>query len=576
MKLFEYLRDNEVFDQRTLSELRDNSALAKRSTYQEIYRVREGTSYSVSFERLAELSVAAAKHGGEELEVLTATAGLVCDKPVYDAMGGLSDNIVKQLIPLRERTTGRRLAVTVCPDNAVFMERVFRAYRGQAYTPAICTPEMWDSIYGMYVEPLLLGYMAYAFSSTTDNSTAISDKSKESEARKLYTKLLNVGITQRASDVHFLPCTDECKVLFRIDGDNHEYTSVPKDVAERIANILKADGAITVPSPHMPVDGKVRFSPSQGAAPDDEVDLRVSIIPTHAGSDLNVRYLSEKLYTFEELGMTSQNIDLYKSILELPSGLVVQVGPTGSGKSTTLYAGLNHIHTSLRNIITIEDPVEIQMDGISQVDVNADNKGGLTFSAALKACLRHDPDVVVVGELRDEATAFEAVRAANTGHLVLTSLHTNDSIGAFERLVNLGIDPYSLGEVMAAVMGQRLVRRLCPHCKKKVMLDMKSDIAKFYRFPPEDVELPIYQAVGCVHCNNTGYRGRVAINEIMIVDSGIRQLIQKHAMRSYFEEYLKEANFRTMYQDGLSKVLDGITSLDELTMYAKDVIAFKG
>lgn len=576
MKLFEYLRDNSIFDQKTLSELRDNSALAKRTTYQELYRVKDGTSYSVPFTRLTEIAVAAAKQSGEDLTVLTATAGLVCDKPVYDAMGGLSDNIVKQLIPLQERTTGRRLAVTVCPDNEVFMERVYRAYRGQSYTPAICTSEMWDSIYGMYVEPLLLGHMAYAFSSTTDSSTAVSDKSKESEARRLYTKLLNVGITQRASDVHFLPCSTECKVLFRIDGDNHEYTTVPKDVAERIANILKADGAITVPNPHMPVDGKVRFSPSQGAVAGDEVDLRVSIIPTHSGSDLNVRYLSEKLYTFEELGMTAQNIDLYKNILELPSGLVVQVGPTGSGKSTTLYAGLNYVHTSLRNIITIEDPVEIQMDGISQVDVNADNKGGLTFAEALKACLRHDPDVVVVGELRDNATAFEAVRAANTGHLVLTSLHTNDSIGAFERLVNLGIDSYSLGEVMAAVMGQRLVRRLCPHCKEKVMLSLKSDIAKFYGFPSEDMEVPIYKAVGCVHCNNTGYRGRVAINEVMVVDSGIRQLIQKHAMRSYFEEYLREANFRTMYQDGLGKVLAGITSLDELTMYAKDVIAFKG
>lgn len=576
MKLLEYLRSNGVFDQKTLSELRDSAALSKRSIYQEIFMSPKGAAYSIPFEDLSEFSKAAANQDGEQLTVISATSGLECDKCVYDALGGISDNIVKSLIPLIDQATGERFALTVCPDNDIFMERVHRAYKGQAYTRAICDYVMWQSVYGMYVEPLLLGRMASSFSATTDRSTVISDKSKDSEMRQLYTKLLNVGITQRASDVHFLPCSTECKVLFRIDGNNQEYTSVPKDVAECIANILKSDGGISVSDPRMPLDGKVRFSPSQGRSPNDYIDLRVSIIPTRAGSDLNVRYLTEKLYTFEELGMSQQNVELYKNLLELPSGLVVQVGPTGSGKSTTLYAGLRYVHTSLRNIITIEDPVEILMDGISQVDVSADSKGGLTFASALKACLRHDPDVVVVGELRDNDTAFEAVRAANTGHLVLTSLHTNDSIGAFERLVNLGIDPYSLGEVIAAVMGQRLVRRLCPYCKEPYHFSLKSDEARLYRFPAEDRVLTLYRPRGCPKCNNTGYRGRVAINEVLCVDRTLRDFIQKHAVRKYFEDYLREIKFKTMYHDGLSKVVSGVTSLEELTKFAKDVIAFKG
>lgn len=575
VKLFEYLRDNAILDQKALSELRDNAAIAKRTTFQELLVNGKSEHYNIDFAKLAEVSKKAAENSGNELVVLEQTAGLGCDREVYEAMGGLTESIAKQFIPLRSRESGKRIAVMLCPDNEVLMDRITRAYKGSAFCIGICDLGMWGSLYRMYVEPLLLGRMAFTFSSTIDSSTAISDKSKDSDARKLYTKLLNVGVAQRASDVHFLPCTNECKVLFRIDGHNHEYTTIPKDVAERIANILKADGAITAPNPHMPLDGKVRFSPSQGEKPNDEVDLRVSIIPTRAGSDLNVRYLSEKLYTFEELGMSSENISQYKELLELPSGMVIQVGPTGSGKSTTLYAGLSYIHNTLRNIITIEDPVEILMDGISQIDVNADNKGGLTFSEALKACLRHDPDVVVVGELRDNATAFEAVRAANTGHLVLTSLHTNDSIGAFERMINLGIDPYSLGDVMAAVMGQRLVRLLCPYCKQEYMFDLKSDAARFYKLPNEDRQIKLYRPVGCVHCNNTGYHGRVAINEILLVDSGLRQLIQKHAMRSYFEDYLRKSGFRSMYQDGINKVIAGITSLEEMTMYAKDMIAFK-
>lgn len=577
MKLFEYLRSNGVFDQKTLAELRDGAALAKHGVYQELLNNPTGKSYSLEYDRLSEYALESAKAAGQNIIRLQETAGWDCDSSIYDSLGGISKSLAQQIIPLIRKDGSDRIAVLTCPDNDVLCERVDRAYHGRTYTKAICSREMWAAIYEMYVEPLMIGKMAFQFSVTVDGSTAISDKSKESEVRKFYTNLMNVGITQRASDIHFVPCTDDCLVLFRIDGVNHKYTRIPKEVSERIVNILKTDGPITShQNPRMPLDGKVRYSPSQGDNPGDEVDLRVSIIPTRAGLALNVRYLCDRLYTFDELGMSSVNVEAYKELLELPSGLIVQVGPTGSGKSTTLYAGLSYLHQSLRSIITVEDPVEILMDGILQVDVNADNKGGLVFSEALKACLRHDPDVVVVGELRDGATAFEAVRAANTGHLVITSLHTNDSIGAFERLVNLGIDSYSLGDVMAAVMGQRLVRRLCPYCKEPYEFDLRSPEARIYHFPNEDHVLHLYRPKGCTRCNNTGYRGRVAINEVLRVDRGLRDLIQKHAVRKYFEDYLRDVRFKTMYQDGIEKVIQGVTSLGELTKFAKDVIAFRG
>lgn len=576
MKLFDYLKNKQTYSAKWLSDLRDSAALAKRSIFQELYKAPSSAEYFMDFDSLAALAAEAAALDGENLQVLTETAGWKCDEMVYAAMGGYNEQLVRDFIPLVNNEEGKRFALTTCPDDEIFVERVTRAYKGADFDWAICSQAMWPAIYQLYVEPLLLGQVSYRLSAVLEKSTTISDKARDSEARKFYTTLLNAGITRRASDVHFKPKSDRASVLFRIDGHNYWYTDISLEVAERVGNLLITDGGISTENPHDPIDGKVRFSPSQGAVPGDEVDLRVSIIPTKSGADINVRYLSDKIYTFDELGLSASSVAQYKQLLDLPSGLVVQVGPTGSGKSTTLYAGLAYVYKSLRNIISIEDPVEISMEEISQVDVRAEGKSGLTFSKALKACLRHDPDVIVVGELRDEATAFEAVRAANTGHLVLTSLHTNDSIGTFERLINLGIDPYSLGDVMAAVMSQRLVRRLCPYCKQPYTLNLKSDLARQYGFPNEEREVTIYKPHGCVKCNNTGYHGRTAINEVLRVDKGLRELIQRHAVRSYFEKYLKESHFKTMYQDGLERVLDGTTSLEEMSVYLHDPLAFKG
>lgn len=559
-----------MLDGAQFTRLRDETAMAGNTVYQYLFH-KEDNDYGMDYDRLEHCVIDCASIIGMKIRTLGDTAGLECDQQVYTNLGGATDSLVNILLPLRQKETGKRFALTTRPDDDMLLAKLDSAYPAKDYVVTICSPMLWKRLYGLYIEPLLLESLSATLSNIDTN---VTDTVIESEARKFYVTIINAGLHKRASDLHIVPCTDHAEVKFRVDGVQHHYINVPKDILEKICNILKNDGKMSVQHPSDPVDGKVRYSPSQGQLPDDYIDLRVSIIPSKKGPSLNIRYLSSKLYSFEELGMTADNINNYKEILSLPSGLVIQTGPTGSGKSTTLYAGLSYVHRDMRNIITVEDPVEILMDGIIQIDVANDSR--LNFASALKASLRHDPDVIVVGELRDAETAALAVRAANTGHLVLTSLHTNDSVGAFERLVNLDVDSYSIGEVVAAVMGQRLVRRLCPHCKEEYKLYLKSDEAKLYRLPNKDEHIMLFRPKGCVACNNTGFIGRVAINEILVLDAKLRNMIQRHATRATIEEYLRETKFRTMYHDGIEKVMDGITSLSEMTKFAKDTIAFKG
>ena len=572
MDFLNYLKLNDVVDGPTVARIRDEAAINKTSVFYELYkRYDDPVEEIIPYNLLVTHLEAAAAAAGQHVISVEGTMGFSLDKSVYDALGGVSESIADMLIPIINLSDGQAIAVTNRPDDENLCDRLNYAYRGKSFKFGVASRSVWDVLFREHVEPILFEVMASQMSTI---GRGPAEQVKDSEARRFYHKIMNVGLQRRASDVHFLPCSEYCEVLFRIDGDNRRYTKIPLDILEKICNILKSDGKVAVRKPYEPVDGKVRFSPSNGQKPGDEVDMRISIIPTKRGPDLNVRYLSSRLFTFEELGMTPMHMEDYKSLLSLPSGLIVQVGPTGSGKSTTLYAGLSYIHQSLRNIITAEDPVEILMDGISQIDVDHQNR--LTFADALTASLRHDPDVIVVGELRDSETASLAVSAANTGHLVLTSLHTNDSIGVFERLIKLGIDSYSLGEVLVAIMGQRLVKRLCPKCKKAYEVSLRSDTARLYRLPEQDSIMTFYKPVGCVHCENTGYRGRIAINEVLFVTPKIRDMIQRHALRYEFEEELRRTSFQSMFSDGISKAIAGITSLEELEKFARDPIAFKG
>lgn len=576
LSFLDFVKTRELLDQKVLQGVSDTASMARASFYEQLYKSPNTADAMVKYETLSMWFKAFAKQNGIPCKEVSETKGFSCDTAIYDTMGGADEKISSELVPLISESNQLSIAVTNKPDDELLLDKIARVYGDKKYYVGICSPNLWTSLQQLFVEPELLSKRAQQMTVSSVDMGTSTDVIKDSEARRVYRELILVGIKRGASDIHFIPCTDICQVLYRMDGINQHYIDIPKMVLEKVVNIIKTDGGIPVRNPKEAIDGKVRFNTAEHGEEVNEIDLRVSIIPTKAGPDLNIRYLSSRLYTFDELGMTASNIKAYKDLLDLPSGLVIQVGPTGSGKSTTLYAGLSYIHESLRNIITAEDPVEILMDGISQIDVDSEANSRFDFSDALKACLRHDPDVVVVGELRDKPTALLAVRASNTGHLVLSSLHTNDSIGAFERLINMGVEPYSLGEVVAAIMGQRLVRRLCPFCKKSYELDLKSEQARYFGLPNKQGTMVFYKPVGCVHCNNTGYKGRIAINEILLVDSKLRNLIQRHAVRSVFEESLRNSNFKSMYEDGLDKAVAGITSLEELYKYAADTLAFKG
>lgn len=558
-------------DGQELNQLRDDAALHESTLFKYLYE-RIGTPKEIlSFEQLAKVYCAAQVAEGAPCVVVKDTRGFRADEVTYKMLGGVSENLVANLLLLID-SSGNRVAISMRPDDEAFDDRMKRAYKGQPFSYGIAVKTLYDAIFSMYIEPLLVARLASHISSATSNAS--SEVAKESEARNLYRMLIDHGLKVRASDVHFVPASYGAIVKYRIDGVYNYYTTIQKDVLEKICNILKSDGKMATSKPYEPIDGKVRYSPSNKQVEGDEIDLRVSIIPAKGGTSLNIRYLSEKLFTFEELGMSPARIADYKYLLDMPSGLIVQVGPTGSGKSTTLYAGLSYVHQSMRNIITAEDPVEIMMDGITQIDVDHQNRLG--FAEVLVACLRHDPDVIVVGELRDGETADIAIRGSNTGHLVLTSLHTNDSIGAFERLINMGVNPYSLGEAICAVMGQRLVRRLCPHCKQAYKLDLMSDEARKFHLPKRDERVTFYKPVGCAACRNTGYNGRIAVNEVLVVTPKIRELIQRHALRREYEDELRRNGFHSMYADAMDKAYAGITSLEELVKFAQDNIAFKG
>lgn len=311
----------------------------------------------------------------------------------------------------------------------------------------------------------------------------------------------------------------------------------------------------------LPQDGRMKVHEAGR-----DIDIRVSTIPTILGEKAVLRILDKQTGVFDisRLGFSIENFRLYKHLYTQPYGMILITGPTGSGKTTTLYSTLVELNTPDKNIITIEDPVEYRLTGINQVQVNP--KAGLTFSSGLRSILRQDPNIVMVGEIRDQETADIAIRAALTGHLVLSTLHTNDAAGAITRLLDMGIEPFLVTSSVLGVVAQRLVRTICPHCKRpdntEVSIDRGLLEAKTAAMPP------LYRGEGCRHCHQTGYRGRMAIHEVLVINSKLRELISRRAASSELAAAAKQAGMRTMWQDGLQKAMAGLTTLEEIRRVA--------
>ena len=384
------------------------------------------------------------------------------------------------------------------------------------------------------------------------------DLANEAPVIKLVNLMITEALKERASDIHIEPSEDGVTVRYRIDGVLYNVLSPPKRYQQAIVSRIKIMANLNIAENRLPQDGRIRIK--FGA---NDVDIRVSIVPSVVGERVVMRLLvkDEKRFSINHLGMRDELLKEFKDLLKIPHGIIIVSGPTGSGKTTTLYAAIKEINSTEKNIITIEDPVEYRIKGISQIQVNP--KIDLTFANGLRSILRQDPEVIMVGEIRDRETAEIAVQAAMTGHLVLSTVHTNDAASGIVRLLDMGIEPYLIASTVNAFLSQRLVRVLCEYCKKPIYLD--KDILIHEGINPELFkERQVYKAIGCSKCQNTGYHGRIGIFEMIKVDESIRKMIVSRKDASYIRDACVRNGMKTMLDDGIEKVLEGITTIDEV------------
>jgi len=386
------------------------------------------------------------------------------------------------------------------------------------------------------------------------------DEAAEDEASiiRFVNQVLKDAIELRASDIHLEPFEDEFRIRYRIDGELQE-VPVPaqlKRFQPAIVSRVKILSHLNIAEKRLPQDGRIKIR-----LDDADVDIRVSVIPMLHGEAVVMRLLRQNstLRGLAEIGMNTRELEHFQHVLGLPHGIILVTGPTGSGKTSTLYTALNEINDAVRKIITIEDPVEYQLKGVNQIQVN--EKSGLTFARGLRSILRHDPDVILIGEIRDAETAQIAVQASLTGHLVFSTLHTNDAPGALTRLVDMGVEPYLVASSLEAVLAQRLVRVLCKHCKQP---DNSGTAQAFKAKLGIPADKTIYKSVGCRECRNTGFFGRHAIFEWMDTDENIRRLILESASTDLISAAARKGGMRTLAEDGWRLVAAGVTTVEEV------------
>ena len=386
------------------------------------------------------------------------------------------------------------------------------------------------------------------------------DEGAEDEASiiRFVNQVLKDAIELRASDIHLEPFEDEFRIRYRIDGELQE-VPVPaqlKRFQPAIVSRVKILSHLNIAEKRLPQDGRIKVRIDEA-----EVDIRVSVIPMLHGEAVVMRLLRQNstLRGLGQIGMAHREYEHFKNVLGLPHGIILVTGPTCSGKTSTLYTALNEINDAVRKIITVEDPVEYQLKGVNQIQVN--EKSGLTFARGLRAILRHDPDVILIGEIRDAETAQIAVQASRTGHLVFSTLHTNDAPGALTRLVDMGVEPYLVASSLEAVLAQRLVRVLCPHCKQP---DISERAQAFKLKLGIAADKTIFKSVGCRECRNTGFFGRHAIFEWMDTDENIRRLILESASTDQISAAARKGGMRTLAEDGWRLVAAGVTTVEEV------------
>ncbi|MGX2029140.1 MULTISPECIES: type II secretion system ATPase GspE [Methylocaldum] len=392
----------------------------------------------------------------------------------------------------------------------------------------------------------------------------LKDLASEAPVIRMVNLIMQRAVESRASDIHVEPFEQRLKVRFRVDGVLREVEAPPVRSTAAVISRIKIMAKLNIAERRLPQDGRIKLQ-VQGK----ELDLRVSTVPTMYGESVVIRLLHKEsiVFDFSSLGFEGAMLERFLNVLALPHGIILITGPTGSGKSTTLYTALHKLNTPERKIITVEDPVEYQLEGVNQIQTKP--QIGLTFANALRSIVRQDPDVIMIGEMRDLETARIAVQSALTGHLVLSTLHTNDAAGGVTRLMDMGLEDYLITSTVNGILGQRLVRRLCPNCREPypAMAEMVEEM-RLARFA--DGPVVLHHPKGCEQCDGTGYRGRLAIQEFLVMSDGIRRLVMSHAQSRQIEELALQEGMYTMYEDGLRKAVMGLTTIEEVLRVTSD------
>jgi len=386
----------------------------------------------------------------------------------------------------------------------------------------------------------------------------LMEAAEDNKVKKLLNLVLLQSIKDRASDVHFEPFEDEFKMRYRIDGTLYEMVPPPKHLAMPIVSRIKVMANLDIGERRLPQDGRIELTVNKSP-----VDLRVSVLPTMFGESVVLRVLDRAQVNLDldKLGFRRNDLDMIRQLIKKPNGIVIVTGPTGSGKTTTLYAALNELNEISEKILTVEDPVEYDIDGLVQVQVNPDV--GLTFGRALRSFLRQDPDIILVGETRDIETAQIAVQASLTGHLVFSTLHTNDAPSSIARLLDLGLEPFLVTATLEGIVAQRLVRTICPKCKEPFQ-PTEQQLMEL-NLSMDDLEgRQLFRGTGCDYCNQSGYRGRMALGEIMVLDDELRELIIQNTSTQVLRAEARKRGMRTLREGGLMAIYEGQTTIDEV------------
>ena len=524
---------------------------------------------------------------GEPLDILLVKLGLVSERDLAEALAAqlqlplvrpadypdtpvldreVSPRFFKdaRAIPLAEEAQG--LVVALANPTDEYVLGALRLATGKAILPRVAIPSelevAFERLYGSGRSAMgqIVDSIGLADDLTDEEQIQhLKDLASEAPVIRLVNLMIARAVESRASDIHIEPFENRLKVRYRVDGVLREVESPPSRLSAAVISRIKIMAKLNIAERRLPQDGRIQLR-AQGK----EIDLRVSTVPTLWGESVVMRILDKAsvVLDFEVLGFSPTMLKRFRQVLDLPHGILLVTGPTGSGKTTTLYTALQTLNTPERKILTVEDPVEYQLEGINQIQ--AKPQINLTFASALRAIVHQDPDVIMIDEMRDLETAGIAVQSALTGHLVLSTLHTNDAAGSVTRLLDMGVDDYLLTSTISGILAQRLVRLLCRHCRQPYpALPELVEELRLQRFS-DSPAITLYQPVGCEHCGGTGYRGRAAIMEFLVMSDALRRLVLKHADAGQLQAEAQREGMDTMYEDGLRKAVAGLTTIEEV------------